>query len=212
MQSLKNNSYFDLWGDPMKAKAKNQETPHGDQEKQSVSALELILKSALAVINPLSDVKFLYRSSLRPLVVKLRTLREETRSVDKPTEPLSFEQAVQRSGKTISQLQGIYRRRQLFWSFPMLVSGVLSPITLIIIAAASNLPTVTLARALVVSCFLGSFSFFCYTRSLIAAYRHWQLSTGRGSPNEGGEFTSFLREIRPVLDIVLLRYHTINWK
>lgn len=179
---------------------------------ERASTVKRALTVGIAIINPFSDLKVIYNSGFKPLTLKLKDLIAFVRPRTGPVEILNFDQAVQRSGKTVAELKISYRRKQLLWSVPMICLGALSLILFSMILLASNLPTVTMIRASASALIMAALAFYSYSRVLGAVYRHWQLINQRVSISEGGTYSDFARDVRPVSDIIFLKYQTKEWK
>lgn len=175
-----------------------------DTEKKSTSAR--IGRSVLSVINPSSDLKIIYRLGIKPIYEKFRTLSVFSKSESSKRELLTFEQAVQASGRTVEQLKKIYFRRQLFWWLPMALSMIFSMMIVVFSFIASDLPVITLIRGISWAIVLASLSIFCLVSSVKAAYRRWQLANEKVSIEEGGTFSDFMQEDNQILKVILLRF------
>lgn len=162
------------------------------------------------IINPFSDFKYAYQKGILPLVTKLKTLK--AMHADRPKEYLTFEQAVKFSGRTVPQLLSLFRSKYIFWSALMIGCAVFALGTLFLISNATDVPAVTMQRAVTWLIILIAASSFSYVKTLSAVYRHWQLRNKRVSIAEGGTFQDFTKEVRPVLDVITLKYQTTKWK
>jgi hypothetical protein len=187
---------------------KNRDMP---PRPDALSTSQRVKKIAINVINPFSDVKVIFEKGFLPIWEKIKFMGgDKSRSVN--TEELTFNQAVQRSGKSIPDLLAIYKKRQYVWTVLMFVMGIPPILFSLMILIASDLPTVTLYRALITSLIMAATAFYSYVQVLLAVYRHWQLSRQRVSIAEGGTFDDFAKEFKTVSDILNLKHINMDWK
>ncbi|MBX8493189.1 conjugal transfer protein TraX [Pseudomonas cichorii] len=151
----------------------------------------------ISFINPFSDLMVIYRTGIKPIGGKLRNLREQLQGSSTVKEELSFTQAVARSGRSEEQLKQAYTRIRTLWWCVMVVACSLSLVLLLMLVAANvDLPTITLARAIVADLVLISLGLFSFAMVVKANYRLWQLATRRVSVEERGTFEDFKTETR----------------
>lgn len=184
----------------------NNQTPRNDKNPARKSVMGHIVD----IINPISDFKYAYQKGIVPLLTRLKILKAIREA--KSSEQLTFAQAVKHSGKSVPQLLSNYKAKFIFWSVPMVICTVLALCTLFLISTASDVPTVTMMRAGTWILIWIAVAFFSYAQTLSAIYRHWQLRNKRVSIAEGGTFQDFTKDVRPVLDVITLKYQTTKWK
>jgi len=160
---------------------------------------------ALSIINPISDLKIIHRAGIKPILDRISNLNNLSNSNDSKAKSLSFEQAVQVSGRSVTQLKKRYVIRQLFWYLLMMLSMSISMAIVVLSCLASDLPIITLLRGLSWAMILASFSFFCFAACLKSAYRRWQLVNEKVSIEEGGTFSDFMQEDNQILEVLCLR-------
>jgi len=158
----------------------------------------------------MSDLRIIYNKGITPLWDKIQNLKG-LKPNNRPVEYLTFEQAVKKSGRSISELKSSYKTRQYIWSVSMFFFGILSIALPVIILTATDVPTVTMLRALTCLAVMIGIAFFSYVQVLGAVYRHWQVANRKVSIAEGGTFQDFTKEVRPVLDIILFKYQHTKW-
>jgi len=182
-----------------------------NREEQSSNSKTNGFKSLLwGIINPMSDLRIIYNKGITPLWDKIKTL-SGIKPNNRPAEYLTFEQAIKRSGRTIAELKSSYKTRQYIWSILMFIFGVVSVALAVIILTATDVPTVTMLRALTCLAVMIGIAFYSYVQVLGAVYRHWQVANKKVSIEEGGTFQDFTKEVRPVLDIILFKYQHTKW-
>lgn len=153
-----------------------------------------VKKTLLAIINPMSDLKFIYRHALRPVVEKLRHLRKKKSAGDEAYTgaPLSFSQAVAQSGKSVDELMRHYRSSRSFWWVLMVLAGGLAIILMLLLLAGSHgLPLSTFLRATGIELIFLSGAAVGAVKTAEATWHLWQLSARRVSVADGGTFGEF---------------------
>lgn len=177
----------------------DKQAPAGDQP--TPSPLRRIGSVGLAFINPFSDLAVLYRRSLKPTGEKVYELGGLLKGLfRRPVhsgEALTWQDAVQRSGRSVGQLQTQLIQRRLAWWVLMAFCGAIAAVLLLlIIAASTSLPSGTLIKALATLLFLVAITGLGFVKALEMTYRLWQLQLQRVSAEEGGTFQNFLSETR----------------
>jgi len=180
-----------------------------DTAESSTSAPASKLRTAgrvtLAIINPFSDLMVIYRRGVQPTVGKLKLLWQIVNQSGAPGEALSWQQAVDSTGKSPAQLLTNFRRmRVAWWCLMTLASLFACMLTLMVVFAYSSLPTGTLIRALVALLVLVSLGAFGFVKTLAMNYRIWQLEEQRVSEQEHGTFLDFRAENRWCLQVLTL--------
>lgn len=165
-----------------------------DAQDTRSSPLRRAVQVGLAVLNPFSDLMVIYRTSGKPVIEKLRILRDQLKRNRVVGEQLSWAQAVEKSGQPVEQLQKVFRRTRMMWWFAMTVTSALMFILLLMLAANTGLPWLTLLKAGVTDVLLASLAFFSGVKVLEANYRLWQLATQRVNPDERGTFQDYSAE------------------
>lgn len=177
------------------------ESKTGPRTAEPASPLRRVGQVGLALINPFSDLEVMYRSGLKPTLVKLQALREQKRT--RVVESLDWAQAVQRSGRTPEQLVRWFRGIRLFWWCVMTIAGSLSALLLLMLLAAhADLPAITLKRAITTDLLLFFACTLATLKVMTANFRLWQLAMRRVSLDEGGSFKSYRQEQRIWLQVV----------
>lgn len=169
--------------------------------QHSASPLRRVGAAGLAFINPASDLVVLYRKAIKPTAVRVSELggvvKGLIRRPAQPGEALTWDAAVQRSGRSVAQLQTQLIQWRMAWWLLMAFCGALALfLLLMVLAAYSSLPGGTLIRALATLTFLVAASSLGFVKALEKTYRLWQLKVQRVSVEEGGTFQDFLAETR----------------
>jgi len=172
-----------------------------DSAPRSASPLRRVGTAGLAFINPASDLVVLYRKAFKPTAVRVYELgglvKGLVRRPAKSGEALTWDAAVQRTGRSVTQLHNQLVQWRLAWWLLMAFCGALALLLLLMILAAyTSLPAGTLIRALATLVFLVAASSLGFVKALEKTYRLWQLKLQRVSVEEGGTFQDFLVETR----------------
>ena len=166
-------------------------------ERRPATPLRRVGQVGLSVINPLSDLGVIYRQGVKPTMTRFGqawTLLKVLTNPPIPSDSLDWEQAVERSGKTIEHLQTTFKRIRAGWWCLMVIGGVLALVLSGMTLFVDNLPTGTMLRIVITILVLAAFGGLGFVKSLIATYRLWQLQERRVSESEGGTFNDFLAE------------------
>lgn len=153
-----------------------------------------VARTLLAIINPMSDLKFIYRHALRPVIDKLRRLRPRATVEEKfDGQPLSFQQAIAASGKSWDELMRRYRSSRCFWWLLMVLAGGMAILLLLmlLLAGGHELPLNTLLRAIGIDIILFSAAAVGAVKTAEITWHLWQLTVRRVSVADGGAFTHF---------------------
>lgn len=165
--------------------------------KKPVTPLRRVGQVGLDLINPFSDLVVIYRTGVMPVVARFKLLREILSQRTRVRETLNWEQAVERAGKPIEQLQKTFKITRGAWWVVMSVPGALAILLLLMVLATKlDLPSSTLFRAGMAILVLAALSSVGFVQALVATYRLWQLQTQRVSEEERGTFKDFLSETR----------------
>jgi hypothetical protein len=171
-------------------------------ERAQPSTARRVGQIGLSIINPFSDAMVIYRTSIKPLGVKLDVLRTQVvrlRAMRKAgsKETLTWAQAVACTGQSVEQLQAGFRRlRRIWWLLMVGVSPVALFLLLNIFVTASSLPLQTMLRAIAVDAALTTLAMLSVAKVLNNDYRLWQLSSQRVSLEEQGTFHDYAAEHR----------------
>lgn len=182
----------------------NPATGHSESaQKQSMA--KRVGQVGLSIINPFSDLAVIYRTGVKPVVLKLQILREQLKRNPTSAEELNWAQAVERSGRSVVQLQNAFRRKRLAWWAAMFVTGSLAVLLLLMTFANSSLPAVTITRAAITDLVLAAAGLFSFVKVLDANYRLWQLASERVSLEECGTFHDYKVENDMWLQVMMPR-------
>lgn len=154
-------------------------------------------KIGLALINPLSDVGYLYRHGIQPVMNNLRRIRKTLRrsSVEGQKEKVSCVQAIEQTGVRGEILMRNYGYIRLFWwLFMMLTGGFAVILTLLLLFSGLNIPVLALIRAAVTVLVLAAAAGVGFVKTAEATWHLWQLSVQRVSKAECGTFGDFWTE------------------
>lgn len=169
----------------------------GTPEKKPVTPLRRAGQVGLDLLNPLSDLKVIYRTGVLPTAARFKLLHELLAERSTKRETLNWAQAVERAGKPIEQLQKTYKIIRAAWWCLMAVPGALSIMLLLMLMATKlDLPSSIFLRAGMAILVLAVISSVGFVKALVATYRLWQLQEQRVSEEEGGTFKDFLSETR----------------
>lgn len=169
----------------------------GEGEKKSISPLRRAGMAGLNLIFPITEVKLIYNTGVLPAVDRLNLLRDMLRRPQVERESLNWEQAVERAGMSVEQLQKAFKRIRAAWWLLLAVPGSLAILLfLMVLATKFNLPSGTLLRAGITVLVLTALSSVGFVKALVATYRLWQLESRRVSEEERGTFKDFLSENR----------------
>jgi hypothetical protein len=187
---------------------KLQSQPSPSELAQKPSPLRRAGQVGLSIINPFSDLMVIYRTGVKPVVVKLGILRDQLKRNSAPKELLTWEQAVQRSERSVEQLRKAFRRKRFAWWSLMTVTIPLALILLLMILGTyDRLSMLTVLRALITDVVLASCGCFALVKVLDANYRLWQLAARRVSVDERGTFQDYKNENSLWLQVVTVRAH-----
>jgi hypothetical protein len=157
-----------------------------------------VMKGLIAVINPVSDFKYFYKTAVLPLVNNLKKLsgllssKSNTENVH-----MSWAQAVADTGMSVKELETKFRTKRIIWWAGMFLSALCAfPLTGMILLASfkGGLPLVVLIRAVSATAVLSAVCVACFVQVMSATYRLWQLTQKRVSSKEKGEFKYFWKE------------------
>lgn len=181
---------------------KDASTTADHQHPAGPSLARRVGRVGLAIINPFSDLAVIYRTSIKPVGVKLGVLQEQVASLramrkSKSKESLTWAQAVAYTGQSVEQLQAGFRRlRRIWWLLMVGISPVAVFLLLNILFTASSLPVQTLLRAIAVDAALATLAMLSVAKVLNNDYRLWQLASRRVSIEEQGTFHDYAAEHR----------------
>ena len=157
-----------------------------------------VVRGLIAVVNPVSDFKYFYKTAVLPLVSNLKKLSGLLRSKSSTENvQMNWAQAVAATGLSVRELESTYRTRRIIWWSVMFLSALFAlPLTGMIIVGSFKgaLPLAVLIKAVSSAAVLSALCFACFSQVMSATYRLWQLTQKRVSSQEKGEFKYFWKE------------------
>lgn len=171
----------------------NEETP---RKRGMASKIGKTSYKVANVVMPLGEVVSIGKHTTRSLAQTASRIGRlmETTKAEKKTQ-LTFDQAVEASGRTEAQLNKKFLRLKRFWWVIALAGVICTPLLLImILLAAKTLSGVTIIRAVTFVLIFAAITAIAATRVVMSQLRLWQLHTRRLTPEDRGTFNDFRRE------------------
>lgn len=179
------------------------------EAEKNVALRRKLAKTGLALINPLSDVGYLYRHGVQPVMNNLRRIRETLRrpGVEGKKEKVSCAEAIEQTGMQVDTLTRNYGYIRLFWWLLMMLAGGFAVIlTLLLLFAGLSIPALALVQAAVTVLILVAAAGVGFAKTAEATWHLWQLSVQRVSKAERGTFRDFWAEAKGYKSILRPMY------